>query len=301
MIKSENTRNYSIGGIRFKVNSLSPNFVFDSKGGSHLFQENPTTPKTTWTFNIHTNNKKLPGDWKEIFKGSEKFEEDLPYKWSIIKKDALEGVYVVFDDSAIVNEAIAFVDSNQNLVDIQITTNSTSEIIIDPFFHPLGILLLQYIVHFYGGFVIHASTIDYKGKGYLFSAISGIGKSTMAGLWKKCGATIINDDRLIILPDGDSFKAYNTPMPYYQDSSKGVALHKLFLIKQSPDNYFKKLPVLKGALGLLSNCMQFQYDNNQVHNRLNAVISLSETCGIYECGFKPDTDIVEMILHEFGK
>ncbi|WP_430816287.1 hypothetical protein [Carboxylicivirga sp. RSCT41] len=301
MTKSENTRYYSIGGIRFKVNFLSPFFVFDKQGGSHLFQETEISKQVTWTLNFRSDDEKTPENWEQVFKGSEKFKEDLPYKWSIIKKGALEGIYVCFEDNEIIKETVAFVDIDKKLIDIRINTGNNNKVTFDPFFHPFGILLLQYIVHYYGGFVIHASTINYKDKGYLFSAVSGTGKSTMAGLWYKYGATVINDDRLIILPDNGTYKAYNTPMPYYQDRSKEVKIHKLFLIKQSPDNYLKKLPVLKGALGLMSNCMQFQYNKEQVQNRLNALIDLSETCGIYECGFKPDTEIIDYILNEFGQ
>lgn len=301
MTESNNTRYYSIGGIRFQTNFLSPFFDFDDECGSHLFQDTPANTSKTWTLNFHSNNNFSSYNWTEVFKGSEEFEEELPYKWSVIKKDSLEGIYVEFEDKTFISEALALIDITTKSVEIQIAHKNTTGNFIDPFFHPLGILILQYIVHYYGGFVIHASTISYKNKGYLFSAVSGTGKSTMAGLWQKCGAKIINDDRLIILPNKENYIAYNTPMPHYQDKSKSVKLHKLFLINQSPDNYLKKLAILKGALGLMGNCMQFQYNENQVQSRLDALISLSEKCGIYECGFKPNTDIIELILNEFGE
>ena len=301
MTESNKTRYYSIGGIRFQANILSPFFNFDDKGGSHLFQNSPTSDTPLWILNINSCNKNTLNSWTEVFKGSEKFEKDLPYKWSVIKQDNLEGIYAEFEDKTFIDKAVCYINTKEQTVDIQVKHSTIKNHLLDPFFHPLGILLLQYIVHFYGGFVIHASTVDFKGRGYLFSAVSGTGKSTMAGLWQKCGATIINDDRLIIIPGSNGFQAFNTPMPFYQDTNKNILLHKLFLIKQSPDNYLKKLPTLKGALGLMGNCMQFQYNEAQVQNRLNALLSLSESCGVYECGFKPDTDIVELILNEFGE
>ncbi len=301
MTSIKNTRYYTIGGIRFQVNFLSPFFDFDNQGGSHLFQDTSHSDAPTWTLNFHSCKKELSHDWTYVFKGSEQFEEELPYKWSVIKKDHLEGIYAEFEDKHFIDTAICYINKKEHTVDVQIKHSDSISYSLDPFFHPLGILLLQYLVHYYKGFVIHASTVSYKGKGYLFSAVSGTGKSTMAGLWQKYGATIINDDRLIIMSTNDGFRAFNTPMPYYQDKNKEVQLHKLFLIKQSPDNYLKKLPVLKGALGLMGNCMQFQYNESQVQNRLNTLLALTESCGVYECGFKPDTDIIELILNEFGE
>jgi hypothetical protein len=301
MTKSKNTRYYIVGGIRFQVNFLSPFFDFDNKCGSHLFQDNTNTSQHQWSINFHSNKNLDSQNWVEVFKGSEQFEEDLPHKWSVIKSNNLEGIYIEFEDKEIFHESIAFIDITKQTIEVQIAHNIKTCHSLDPFFHPLGVLLLQYIAHYNNGFLIHASTVSFKNKGYLFSAVSGTGKSTMANLWQKKGATIINDDRLIILPGDDGYYAHNTPMPYYQDKPKAVKLHQLFLINQSPNNYFKKLPVLKGALGLLTNCMQFQYSEKQVQNRLNTIIDLTEACDVYECGFKPDTDIIELILNEFDQ
>ena len=74
-----------------------------------------------------------------------------------------------------------------------------------------------------------------------------------------------NDDRLLIRVSEDGkVQFYNTQMPYYKSVPSGVELSKFFLIKQSIDNYIKPLSVLEGALKILGNCMQHQYDKKQV-------------------------------------
>lgn len=69
---------------------------------------------------------------------------------------------------------------------------------------------------------LHSSAILYKGKAYLFSADSGVGKSTHTKLWiKKFGAEnvqIINDDKPIIRFIGNDWYVYGSPF----DGGSGV-------------------------------------------------------------------------------
>ena len=66
----------------------------------------------------------------------------------------------------------------------------------------------------YDTFLLHGVVIEYEGKGYVFTAPSGTGKTTHALLWKEAfgeKARIINGDKpLIRLIDGE-FYAYGTP------------------------------------------------------------------------------------------
>lgn len=67
----------------------------------------------------------------------------------------------------------------------------------------------------YNAIFLHSSAIFYKGKAYLFSADSGVGKSTHTKLWiKKFGAEnvqIINDDKPIIRFIDNDWYVYGSP------------------------------------------------------------------------------------------
>jgi len=295
-----NTKQYTIGGIRFLVNFLSPFLCLNKSGGSSRFENIPLQKGQDWVINFATYENIDSSKWQIIFIGSDQYADDLPYKWSIIKQNNLTGIKFEYENYPNLKGGVALIDEENKTISTSLEIHEQDRVQIDPFLHPLGIHILQYIAHLNKGFVIHASTVSYNNKGYLFSAISGTGKTTMAGLWKKCGAQVVNDDRLLILPNKGEYFAYNTPMPHYQDLPKKVKLHKAFLINQSKTNYIKPLSSTKGILGLLGNCMQFQYDNDQVQERLSALHNIAETCGVYECGFKPDTDIVELIRQQLG-
>lgn len=66
-------------------------------------------------------------------------------------------------------------------------------------YHLMG-EVLKYAVLKRDGLIIHASSLSYNGKGVLFSAPSGTGKSTHTALWQKHlpGTVIVNDDMPII-------------------------------------------------------------------------------------------------------
>ncbi len=63
------------------------------------------------------------------------------------------------------------------------------------------------------GIFLHSSCVVYQGYAYLFSANSGIGKSTHTSIWKKVfkDAFILNDDKPALKFDDDILYAYGTP------------------------------------------------------------------------------------------
>lgn len=67
----------------------------------------------------------------------------------------------------------------------------------------------------YNGMALHASAVMVDGRAYLFSADSGVGKSTHAHLWQQLlgrdRAVIINDDKPALRWIDDQWQAYGTP------------------------------------------------------------------------------------------
>ncbi|MCC8151509.1 MAG: hypothetical protein LIO96_08670 [Lachnospiraceae bacterium] len=67
---------------------------------------------------------------------------------------------------------------------------------------------------FYERVTLHGACIAYKGKGLLFTAASGTGKSTHIGLWKRyvgADVDIVNGDKPIFHIEKDRITAYDTP------------------------------------------------------------------------------------------
>ena len=90
----------------------------------------------------------------------------------------------------------------------------------------------------------------YAGHGYIFSGVSGKGKSTMAKLWDKSGAKVIHDDRLILRNTGNGYKMFNTPV-YNNDEPRESLLDKIFIIEHGSKNML--IPVKRGQCGNTDN------------------------------------------------
>ncbi len=79
----------------------------------------------------------------------------------------------------------------------------------------------------YGAMLVHSSALVLDGRAYLFSAASGVGKSTHTRLWlREYGdrVHIMNDDKPVVRIYDDSVIAHGTPF----DGGSGIALNESY-------------------------------------------------------------------------
>lgn len=80
-------------------------------------------------------------------------------------------------------------------------------------FELLMYLCLEKILLKHGALVLHSSHIRYDGRGIVFSAPSGVGKSTQAELWSRyAGAVVMNGDRSVLRKEGEQWYVHGCPM-----------------------------------------------------------------------------------------
>ena len=218
--------------------------------------------------------------------------------WSVYKKE--DELYILTDfpfSSDNRSGTLRFSPENNNW-DLYLSGTGNT---VDPMDYPLDGLILYYLTVIHGDIMIHASGVSYKGKGYIFSGISGKGKTTMAGLWDSHGARIIHDDRLIIRRKGSCYMMYNTPV-YRNDQPRKSYIDSIFLIDHGNEN--KILPV-KGAAAitsLISNCIQHNWSDFIIKRMLDSVVKVCTSVPVYYLWFRPDAKIIEYILqHENEK
>jgi hypothetical protein len=166
---------------------------------------------------------------------------------------------------------------------------------VDPFEYPLDALILYYLTALHGDILIHASGVSSSGRGYIFSGISGKGKSTMANLWEKSGARVIHDDRLILRKTGNGYRMYNTPI-YNNDEPRESQLNKIFIIEHGNKS---KLVRVKGASAVslvMANCIQHNWGSDIIARLLGSISIMCGTIPVYKLCFKPDRSVIDIIL-----
>ena len=164
----------------------------------------------------------------------------------------------------------------------------------DPFEYPLDSLILYYLTVINGDIMIHASGVNISGHGYLFSGVSGKGKSTMAKLWDEAGARVIHDDRLILRNTGGVYKMFNTPV-YNNDEPRESILDKIYIIEHGAENMMVQLKGANAVTQIMANCIQHNWGADIIARLLGSISIMCGTVPTAKLFFKPDRSIIDLI------
>jgi hypothetical protein len=291
-----NSYNLNIAGYRIKFESTDDGPDLMPSERFQRFLSNDTG--TDILINIHSGKYELPLDAVKVFnapyveeingikvKKNEKF-------WNVHKKDNDLFIRTSFPLSTEKKKAILKFSLTSTEWDMWIEGAGRET---DPMEYPLDGLILYYITSIHNSIMIHASGINNAGKGYLFSGISGKGKTTMAKLWDKSGCMVIHDDRLIIRKTGSEYIMYNTPV-YKNDSPRESKIDRFFLIEHGKKN--RIIPV-KGAECVslvMANCIQHNWNREVIDRLLGSVSELCADIPVSKLFFTPDRTVIDHIL-----
>jgi len=167
----------------------------------------------------------------------------------------------------------------------------------DPLEYPLDGLLLYYLTVRSGDIFIHGSGVKINNRGYLFAGVSGKGKTTIAQLWDKAGATVIHDDRLIIRNINDRFVMYNTPV-YNNETQRSSPVDIIFLIDHGTANSIVTTGKSEALSLVMANCIQHLWDPSIIESLTETLVNLTSGTDIRRLFFKPDKSVISYILEE---
>lgn len=154
--------------------------------------------------------------------------------------------------------------------------------------------------------MIHASVVQYNGKGYLFLGRSGRGKSTHSRLWTENiqGATLLNDDSPYIHASEEGSVVSGSPWSGKTHCyvNKTIPIGGIVLLHQSCNNKIEKAKKLR-AISNIMPCIagDMKWDAN-IHNKvLDVVEKIVSTINVYDLWCTPTKDAAMLCFNTIAK
>lgn len=158
----------------------------------------------------------------------------------------------------------------------------------------------------FGGFMLHASAVLMDGRAYLFSAPSGVGKSTHTAMWQqvfgKDRAKILNDDKPAIRIEQDGIFAFGTPWSGKTDLNINVKapLAGICFIERGKKNKIKRENGGSVVGKLLAQTIR-PYDEKDMELLLGLVDSVLRKVPVYTLSCDISEEAAKVAYEEMSK
>ena len=153
-----------------------------------------------------------------------------------------------------------------------------------PLEYPLEDLLFRHLLADRDAVLVHACGVSWRNAGYLFVGSSGAGKSTTACLWRSAGATILNDDRIVLEASRDGDWIHPTPWfgEHPEVGGDAAPLRAIYLLRQGDDVAFERLRPATAAALVLAKSFPPLWDPERTEKTL---ATLGRVCQQVPCGW----------------
>jgi hypothetical protein len=150
-----------------------------------------------------------------------------------------------------------------------------------------------------GGRLMHASSAVRNGRAFLFSGVSGVGKTTISRLAPP-DAKLLTDEMSFVRKEEGGYFAYGTP--FAGDLAKPgenirAPLDTIFLLVQGPENRIEDLDMAHAVRGILANTLFFAQDPELVQAVFAGAVELASRVPVRRLTFKPDAEVWDLIGH----
>ena len=158
---------------------------------------------------------------------------------------------------------------------------------------------LEYLLAVNNRVVLHSSYIIYEGKGIVFTAPSGTGKSTQADLWKqnRTHVEIVNGDRSVLSCEENIPVVHGIPFCGSSGISlnRAVPLRAIVVLRQGKENVICRLHGAEALKMIYSECCVSPWDKKCMENILQLLIAITVETPVYLLSCRPDVSAVELL------
>jgi hypothetical protein len=166
-----------------------------------------------------------------------------------------------------------------------------------------------------GGFLLHAASAICGGRAFLFSGISGAGKTTISRL-APTDVTLLTDEISYIRPanqaqtqartqartksaqESSSYQAFGTPFAgelARSGENTGAPIEALFFLEQGPENRIDELSSAEAVRRLMRNILFFAEDPRLVEQLLATACDFVARVPILRLTFYPDARVWDLV------
>ena len=151
----------------------------------------------------------------------------------------------------------------------------------------------------YSGLYIHASAIELSGKAYLFSGVSGMGKSTHTRLWQSTfgeSARVFNDDKPALRYLDGIWYAYGTPWCGKDgiNINMKAPLAGICFLKQASENKIRRLSAPEAIQKLLPQTLRRFKDGANTLLLMEHLDNLIQRIPMFELENRPEPEAARL-------
>jgi len=149
-----------------------------------------------------------------------------------------------------------------------------------------------------GGFLLHASSAIRNGRAFLFSGVSGAGKTTIARLAPPDAALLTDEISYVTRRDGP-YSAVGTP--FFGELARvgenlQAPIEALYLLAKGPENKIEPIVGADAVRGLLGNILFFARDPEFVKMVFDTAFEFVNHVPVRRLTFVPTTSVWELIV-----
>jgi hypothetical protein len=148
-----------------------------------------------------------------------------------------------------------------------------------------------------GGFLVHAASAIRGGKAYLFSGVSGAGKTTISRL-APADAKLLTDEISYVRRAGDRYVACGTPFAGELGRvgvNQSAPLSNFFLLEKGLENKIEPVNPAEAIQRLLRNILFFADDPQLVELIFHSACEFASVVPIQRLTFVPDQRVWDLI------
>ena len=152
---------------------------------------------------------------------------------------------------------------------------------------------------FHDGMMMHASAVAMENRAYLFSGVSGVGKTTHTCLWKQLfgeAALVFNDDKPALRRIDGCWHAYGTPWCGKDgiNINMKVPIAGICFMKQADENSIRRLKPQEALFSVISQTPHRFTEAAKLDMLLVHVEKLINEIPIFELCNRPEADAARL-------